>query len=135
MTCEIACVPTRLVGEVWPRVAALLELAIEKLNLGDYEVMEQELRDGKALLWIAGDPGDLKSAGVTQVSLANGRKFCTIVAWAGHDVTTSLPLLCEIDAYAKREGCVAMRIFGRPGWSRVLKDYDVIGHILERTLP
>jgi hypothetical protein len=43
-------------------------------------------------------------------------------------------MMGTIENYARAEGCEAMRIFGRPGWSRVLPDYKIIGHITERKL-
>ena len=36
-----------------------------------------------------------------------------------------LHLLDGIEAFARAEGCDAMRIIGRKGWARVLKDYRV----------
>ena len=40
----------------------------------------------------------------------------------------------EIEAYAKAEGCACVRIYGRKGWARVLKDYQVEQIVLERQL-
>jgi hypothetical protein len=45
-----------------------------------------------------------------------------------------LPLLGEVEAYAKREGCARVRIFGRKGWLRVLDGYEHKHIIMDKDL-
>jgi hypothetical protein len=45
-----------------------------------------------------------------------------------------LPLIEQIEAYAKREGCMRVRIYGRKGWSRVLKNYEERFSIMDKEL-
>ena len=49
-------------------------------------------------------------------------------------MTRWLPLLGEIEAYAKREGCARVRIFGRKGWLRVLAGYEHKHIIMDKDL-
>jgi hypothetical protein len=134
MTCQVLLVPTNRVGQIWDRVGPLLARAMTKLQIGDCGTLAQQLRDAQALLWIAVDGQELKAALATQVSIVDGRKYCTLVALGGRHRRDWLPMLGKIEDYARAEGCIAMRIYGRPGWSRVLPDYKIIGHITERKL-
>src|SRR5581483_2696838 len=45
-----------------------------------------------------------------------------------------LPLIAELEHYARREGCQAMRILGRRGWSRLLPEYRCTRVLLEKPL-
>jgi hypothetical protein len=131
---QLVCVDPARVAEIWPRIEPLIRAACEKMQLSDAAVLERQVRAGEALLWLAWEAPDIKAAAVTHITLCNGGKFCTLVACGGHDMMAWLPLLNEIDAYAKQQDCLAMRIYGRAGWGRVLKNYHVVGHILERPL-
>lgn len=132
---DIACIAPAQLDEVWPHVAHLIRKACNKTGLSDFHQLERALFNVEALLWVAGVDVEITAAAVTQVSRCNAHKFCTIVACGAQArMDLWLPLLREIDAYAKQQGCAAMRIFGRRGWRRVLKDYELTGYILERTL-
>jgi hypothetical protein len=45
-----------------------------------------------------------------------------------------LPLLAQIEDWARAEGAALVRIMGRPGWARVLSGYSVTNVVLERQL-
>ena len=60
-------------------------------------------------------------------------RVCVLTACGGRDMKRWLPLLEIIEAYAKAEGGGRLRIFGRKGWQRMLKNYRVTNIVLERT--
>lgn len=69
------------------------------------------------------DTGELLAAGTTElVTLINGRKLCVISTCAGKEMKTWQRFLSDIETYAKREGCEAVRFYGRAGWGRYFKD-------------
>ena len=76
----------------------------------------------------------IKAAAVTELTSANGEKFCTIVACGGHDRSQWLPLIARLEAYGRREGCAAMRIYGRRGWRKLLPEYRTTRVLLEKEL-
>jgi hypothetical protein len=41
-------------------------------------------------------------------------------------------LLEGLESHAKAEGCAAMRVYGRRGWGKLLKDYRVTRVLLEK---
>ena len=134
MSCGLLCVDPARIDHAWPLAAEFIRAAMQKTDISDFARVEEDVRAGKALLWLVYDEAGIKAAVVTQIARANGHKFCTIVACGGIDSKEWLPLIHGIEVYARQEDCKAMRIFGRCGWSRVLPDYKIVGHITERTL-
>ena len=56
------------------------------------------------------------------------RQGCIITACRRQRHEALLPLIDQIEAYAKREGCASGRIYGRKGWLSVLDAYDDKNH-------
>jgi len=135
VNCKIACADAGHVTQVWPIAAELIKSATDHDDLADFSVLECDVLEGRALLWLVADD-DLKvqAAVVTQVAGINGARYCTIVACGGQHSEEWLPLIDAIETYAKLEACAAMRIYGCRGWLRLLPDYKQIGFILERAL-
>ena len=134
MACELILIPPEHVARVWNNIAPLIAAAMVKTQLSDFGILKQQIHDGHALLWVAFDGSVFKAAAATQVSIVNGRKYCTIIACGGSGRRDWLPLIHGLENYARAENCEAMRIYGRHGWSRVLPDYKIVGHITERKL-
>jgi len=122
------CVDPARVHEVWPHVEHWLRKALERGGVnGDFAELENGVLHGNDLLWIGLDGSRVISAGVT--SLCNG--VCELLAYGGarHD-----ELLETIEQFARAEGCTKVRVRGRKGWLRVLKDYRQPYIVLERSL-
>ena len=117
------CIDPAQAHEFWPHAAALIKAAMEKGRLSSYADVEHSVRNGRALLWLAWNGEKIKAAAVTELAIANGETFCTIVACGGHDRAQWLPLIAGLEAYGRREGCAAMRIYGRRGWRKLLPEY------------
>ena len=73
-----------------------------------------------ALVWIAvGGEGDrlaIEAVASTSLQQTDAGKVCVITAGAGNNMSRWLPLIAGIEAYAREEGCMCVRIFGRKGW-------------------
>ncbi len=136
MGCELICVDPKRVLEFWPYCAPLIKSAMERGRLTDFALVEHGVRNGNGLLWLAWkqDARKIMAAAVTELTSANGERFCTIVACGGSDRAEWLPLIEGLEKYARVEGCVAMRILGRRGWARLLPAYQVSRVLLERKL-
>ena len=107
---------------------------MEKGRLSSYADVEHSVRNGRALLWLAWNGEKIKAAAVTELAIVNGETFCTIVACGGHDRAQWLPLIAGLEAYGRREGCAAMRIYGRRGWRKLLPEYRITRVLLEKPL-
>ncbi len=126
---DLICVPPELINEFWPLAKDRIRVAIETTGLSPFSDTERQVLCGEQLLWLAWS-GEIEAAATTHLS----DNVCTIVACAGYYRERWLPLLGQIEAYARDEGCRAMRLFGRKGWERILKDYHVEHIVMEKAL-
>jgi|GEM_PF-605419 len=131
---QCICIDPRKVERVWPLVAHLIRAAMRKGRISEFADVERAVLDGAQLLWVAVDRQAIWAAAVTQLSRANGEKFCTIVACGGRERARWLPLKAELETFAKAEGCAAIRIHGRRGWAREFPDYRLTRILLEKEL-
>jgi hypothetical protein len=107
---------------------------MRKGRISEFADVERAVLDGAQLLWVAADRQAIWAAAVTQLSHANGEKFCTIVACGGRERARWLPLKAALETFAEAEGCAAIRIHGRRGWARELPDYRLTRILLEKEL-
>lgn len=128
---RLVCVDPARVNEFWPFVRGMIHRAVARGG-GDIQQVEHDVLNGPDLLWIAWDGERLIAAAVTSLGTINGKKICTIVACGGSQWPEFGHLIEGLEAYAKNEGCVAMRIYGRIGWQRLLKGYGVRSVVLEK---
>lgn len=126
---ELVCVDPKMILGFWPSARALIKAAIEATDLSSFEDTERQVLSGEQLLWIAWS-GKIEAAATTHLS----NNVCTIVACSGHERERWLSFQEQIEAYAKAEGCERIRIYGRKGWERVLKDFHVAHVILEKAI-
>lgn len=131
---DLLCVDPAQIRQFWPHVSHLLRSAIDRTGLSDWQETEDSILNGDALLWIAWDGTKILSAASTSLSMANRRKICTLVAVGGEDMKQWFPLLEKIEDFARAEGCDCVRIYGRKGWARVLKDYEMTNIVLEKAV-
>jgi hypothetical protein len=155
---ELVYIPVKQVSQVWPLVAGLIEAAMRRGDLSSFASVATAVMAGCAQLWVAvarrqGNekrpssravdertrPGadrdhEIIAAAVTKLQQVGRRKLCIIVACGGDEITRWLDLLALIEDWAKSEGCDAMRIMGRRGWSRVLPAYRLTRIVLEKEL-
>lgn len=129
MSVDLICADPKEVALVWPYAGPMIRVAIERTDLSDFTDIEKDVLAGDQLLWLA-ISDHIEAAATTQLS----RNVCTLTACSGHQRERWLPLFARIEKYAKDEGCRAMRIYGRPGWERVLDGYRREYVILEKAL-
>jgi hypothetical protein len=130
---RLAMVPEHMISAIWPVALPFLKAAEEEGSLQAVNDWLGDCINGKAQLWVVvSDVDTVEGAGVTRLVGAPGGKLCIIEAFGakrGND-----ELLGTVERWAKDEGCNMMRVYGRLGWMRRLKDYRPTGVILDRTL-
>src|SRR5205823_3006515 len=133
--CTLLCVGPQRVGDILHHVRPLLDDAARRSGEASVAAIEQDLAAGRALLWIAwGAERRIVAVLVTQLVRTAAGLVCVLVSCAGKTRQRWLDLLRQIEQYAADEECVALRIYGRKGWARVLKDYRTARVILEKPL-
>ena len=131
---NLVCVDPRDVQRVWAFVSGMIHTAIRRGDISAFKPVEQAVYNGDMLLWLAIDDKTIKAAAVSEISLTENHKICTLVACGGKDMDDWLPLLEGIEHYARIEQCNSMRIIGRIGWERKLPQYRPHRIVLERKL-
>lgn len=132
--CELVCVNPAYVDEVWPHVAHFAKQALVRGDLGTFDALERDVLSGEALLWLAWCSPVIEAIAVTQLVTTERSRACEIRACGGTRPHRWLGLLEQIEGYARAQHCTCTRIFGRRGWSRLLKNYRATKIILERRL-
>ena len=130
----LVCVDPGCVRAIWPHVTPLLKAACRRTRLNPFEDIEADVLSGRSLLWLAWSGCAVEAAAATVLINSEIGKVCIITVCGGAGMRRWLPLLDQIEAYAKREGCVRVRIYGRRGWLRVLDGYAQKHIIMDKEL-
>jgi len=112
----------------WRKVKPLVEKALrqaDEYSLGD---VLHYANTGQWQLW----HGD-NSVGFTRIARYPEHQTCVLILAAGEleEIVDLEPHIC---AWAKKEGCKYMEIFGRRGWQRALGGYDEQYAVLRKEL-
>jgi len=94
----------------------------------------RHLTSRRMLLWLAWDGQSIVGTCVTELSETINGRVCVIVAVGGKDRSRWLHFTRQLEDFARTEGCRAMRLYGRRGWKRVMRDYRETRIILEKDL-
>ena len=109
----------------WPNIMAAIRRFVEEYpNEASMESLVQELMFGKKQLWVVRNEEDVTVSVVLvefETVLSTGHCRCIVYAFAGDRGVEALPMLSQLEEYAKRYGAEEMRIFGRRGWKRLLE--------------
>ncbi len=128
------CVDPKKVDLIWPEVSYWIKRAMERGDLGTFDRVEDDVLNGHALLWLALVWPDIEGVAVTQIGRTEKSKVCTIIACGGRHMSRWLSAIAPIEQYAREQGCDVVRILGRKGWLRALKDYRAPKVVLEKKL-
>jgi hypothetical protein len=124
--CVLMCVDPARVREMWPHVEWLIENA---LWTGTGDESMDDIRDdvfaARALLWVVWSESKaaVLAAGTTKLIETAQGKVCILSTCAGRDIKQWQSFIADIEEYARREGCAFSRLYGRPGWERILRGY------------
>jgi hypothetical protein len=131
---ELVCIHPSQLRDVWPLVADRIRSAVLRTDLSHTADIKRDLFEGDGLLWVIHDGAAIEAAAATLLVKTDRHLVCIITAIGGGNMRRWLPLLDQVEAWAKAEGAALVRIVGRPGWVRVLKNYRVKNVVLERLL-
>lgn len=103
-----------------------------KFSNGKYHANDfyPDLLSRKMQLWI----NKPTAAAITEIRNYPHKKVCCVIVAGGKDLDQFQKDLEVIAAWGKEQGCATMRVEGRPGWQRVLKNYQLSTVSLERSL-
>lgn len=130
---NLTLVPPANVEGVWGGVSGLLERVLSMGGAHTLDTLKVELEAGRSQLWIVHDDG-VRAAVVTTINVHPVSRVCLIWLCAGDGLREWVHLIADIEAWAAGLGCSRVSLQGRPGWGRVLPDYDKTKIILEKRL-
>lgn len=130
----LICVDPVRINDVWPHVEPLLAPAMNAaLADDDIASVKSDLDQGCALLWIVWDES-IRAAATTKILNVPNKRICVVTSCGGRDVLKWYGFIAALEEHARAEGCDAMRVTGRRGWKRLLKDYSEPWVCLEKGL-
>lgn len=98
------------------------------------EATERDVFAGLQLLWIAFDGIEIVAGATTSLYTTPARKVCAVTLAFGVHTRLWDQFMPMVEKYAKAEGCSNVRVEGRKGWKRVLKDYREPWVVLDKEL-
>ncbi|TPN03810.1 hypothetical protein FJ973_29650 [Mesorhizobium sp. B2-1-3] len=123
---------------LWPGIVRCLEKYCARFNDETPENIIAECAQGKRQLWVCLDGGTVVLTPVTEIVTINatGRKRLLLAEVAGERLDECMPLLREIEAWAKDQGAETSQLVGRDGWAKVLPafGYAPKARIFEKAL-
>lgn len=129
----LAPVPPVLVTRVAHAVKPLIEKASRYRDFS-WRDIEAELIAARMQLWIAGLPGRLDMACITEIQHRPRAKVGVIVYIAGAHRERWLRFLPVIEQWMREQGCTRIEAWCRRGWERVLTMYRKTHVLMEKAL-
>jgi len=112
----------------------LIQRALKYENTHSLYDVLNDLRAGKAQLWVAGYGNTIDGICVTCINNYPNTTICLIWLCAGIGREKYTRLIGNIEQWAKAQGCESISLEGRPGWERVLTDYKKTKIMLEKVI-
>ncbi len=128
-------IPTPLLSWIWPRVIDHLQSVIERTEgRWTLDTVADDLIAERWQLWVVWD-GSVAAVVATELFFeASGQKAARIVFTTGQRARDWTPLIAELEAWARNEGCLRLEMLARKGWARHLPDYKMTHVLLEKDL-
>lgn len=120
---SLVCYSADQIPYVWDLVKWHIKRATDRFPSYCLEDILEGLCNKSMQLWCwQGD--SIEAAMVTTIQEDSEHKFCLLLAVGGESMNEWKDRLPIVEEWAKAEGCTEMKIYGRVGWSRVLR-YNV----------
>lgn len=130
---EPMCVPPEQVDLCWHVVRPMIDAAYAEADEIMPAELQDHLREGKLLLWVSVDDGEITGTLITALLRQRSGLACKLVACGGRGGEWT-SRCARIEAYARDEGCGKVFAEGRVGWPRVLPGYKTKRVVMEKRL-
>jgi hypothetical protein len=118
---QLVGIPSTQIDAVWPLVEPMLAAACRRGRDKDApEDVRSALKARDLQLWVAWHDAAVALA-VTEIVRHPRKTCCRIRFCTGRDRKSWQPYIATIEQWAKANGCAAMELIARPGWSRFLR--------------
>jgi hypothetical protein len=121
---DLVFIPPHEVEEIWPLAEDFIKAGCSYGELIPEE-LKKDCASGWAQLWI-GWSDRCEAAAVTRIMYTPNGPVCQYDSMSAKSLRRSNKELApKIEQWAKSQGCIAVRIYGRRGWSRAMPDYTL----------
>jgi hypothetical protein len=121
---DLILIPPGEVDEIWPLGEKFIKAGCAAGEASP-EVLKGDCEDGFAQFWLAWSD-HCEAAAVTRIVLTPNGPVCVYESMGADSLRKSNAQVApKIEQWAKSQGCNAVRIYGRPGWSRAMPDYTL----------
>jgi hypothetical protein len=121
---EVSMVPAEYVDTCWNKIEKFVQGAVEETE-GRYTVenIYDMAKEGQHHLWVAYEGSDFKGFVTTIVNTYPQRKILLMSFCGGEEFKSwKTPIISLLKRFAKDMGCDSIEAYGRPGWSKILKE-------------
>jgi len=105
----------------WPLVEAWVEAAASDVASWSTADWRHKVETGHAQLWLIRLRSALSGVIITEIYDTAAGKTCALPIVGGTHLKQSLPVLADIEAWAREQGCTRLQGDGREGWVRALQ--------------
>lgn len=131
-------IPGPEVEGVWPLIARRIAQATARSNGRFTEsTIKAECVSGTQQLWVAwsADHRAIRAVMVTQIlTFPTGLRAVDVVIVTGEGRRDWVPLLADLEVWARAQDCALVQINARRGWARELSSYRLSHIFLERRI-
>lgn len=132
---ELIAVDPARVEKIWHAARPLIENAYKDSDQNIPFNILHDLTKGRRLLWLAVDEKEtIIAAMLTQLFEMASGKMCKMQECGGERMQEWKHLRARVEDYARAEGCTRVLVEGRPGWERIMPDYERVAVVLEKRL-
>jgi hypothetical protein len=120
---DLVAIPRDEVDEIWPLAEGFIESGCSYGEV-PLEVLRDQCEDGVSQLWL-GWSDHCEAAAVTRILETPDGPVCLYESMGAENLRRAETISTGVEQWAKTQGCIAVRIYGRPGWSRIMPDYTL----------
>lgn len=138
---QLVLIPQAHVAQAWPLAEPYLDKAAKAGGMQGVNHWLGDCLHGRKQLWAIWVPsqtgeesGKVQGAGVTSLTETLEGLTCIISGFGAERGSSWFETLPVLEDWARSQGCVRTRVYGRTGWVEKLKGYALKGVILDRTL-
>ena len=124
--------------DIAPRLWPFVKKATDVSEFVSPEHIFRQAQENAVQLWVIyqypPEELDILAVVVTQIVRYDEASVCEILLAGGREMKKWTPLLTELEAWAKREGCSRIHVNGRPGWARVFPEYREVYRVFAKEI-
>lgn len=129
---EIFTIQSNQIGKWWPVVLGFL-LKIKDAEWTTDDVYE-DIVNTRAQVWGAAIGNQILGIAVTKILVTAKAKYGLVWICAGEGIHEGISVYPIIESWFKEMGCKYIEIQGRPGWKKLMTDYELKHVVLRKAL-